>query len=462
MNVNISEPVFDYTVVNAGETTSGKISVSVNGSDSDTPYTISGSLNLNAGGDVFTDNWDGSSVIDKGANAVTLNVNSGSIQTRIFGQRTAGTNVYGNVLFNINGGVLGKGTQQSADCNIISGLGEYVDEQGVKNPTVVIYGNNTVNIGTSDTSAAQPTIYGYITTQGGAIVKGNTCLNIMGGHITYESNTYSNVYGGPNYKGVVEGSVYVNISGGTIDRNVHGGGIADESAGKILGSSNITISGGTILGSVYGGYSGAGGSANGTNITLIGDGNNIRIDGVISGGNRGTDDCSLLGTKTLYIGNSQQAFTAAEGQAFEIQDLDVVRVSRGSSVAFSNDFSIDKLLVELGEGDSSAQLSISEGAQFNTLTLLSLSDFSFDESNSVNLTNVFGDNTGLVLASMQDNGTNLTVIDSNNREWSTTDITFGDDGSVSFYMGGQIPEPSACAAVFGALALALCAYRRRK
>ena len=131
-------------------------------------------------------------------------------------------------------------------------------------------------------------------------------------------------------------------------------------------------------------------------------------------------------------------------------------------MAFSNDFSIDKLLVELGEGDSSAQLSISEGAQFNTLTLLSLSDFSFDESNSVNLTNVFGDNTGLVLASMQDNGTNLTVIDSNNREWSTTDITFGDDGSVSFYMGGQIPEPSACAAVFGALALALCAYRRRK
>lgn len=463
VNVNISEPVFDYTAVNAGETTSGKISVSVNGSDSDAPYTISGSLNLNAGGDVFTDNWDGSSVIDKTANAVTLNVNSGTIQTRIYGQCTAGTNVYGNVLFNINGGVLGKGTQQSADCNIISGLGEYVDEQGVKNPTVVIYGNSTVNIGTSDTSAAQPTIYGYITTQGGAIVKGNTYLNIMGGHITHESNTYSNVYGGPNYKGTVEGSVYVNISGGTIDRNVHGGGIADENAGKILGSTNITISGGTILGDIYGAYSGAGGSANGTNITLIGDGSNIRIDGVISGGNRGTDDCSLLGTKTLYIGNSQQAFTSAEGQSFKIQDLDLVRVSRDSSVAFSNDFSIDKLVVELGEGssDSLAQLSISEGAQFNTLTLVSLSDFSSSDLNTVDLTNVFGDNTSLVLASMQDNGTNLTLIDSNNQQWSTTDLTFGDDGSVSFNLGSQIPEPSTYALIFGALALAFCAYRKR-
>ena len=424
--MNISEPTFDYTAVKAGETVAGKLTVNVNGSESDSPYTISGSLNLNAGGDVFTDNWNGGEVIDKTADAVTLNVNSGTIQTRITGQTSAGTNVYGNVVFNINGGVLGKGTQWTGDCNVIGGLGEY----NSTNPSVVIYGNNTLNIGSSSPDAAQPTIYGYITTQQGAIVKGNTYLNIMGGHITYESNTYSNVYGGPNYGGTVEGNVYVNISGGIIDRNVHGGGIIGAATGKILGSTNIVVSGGTILGDIYGGYSGEGGSANGTNITLIGDGNNITIGGVISGGNRGTDDCSLLGTKTLRIGTDGQGFVAADSQAFSIRDIDVVRITKDSKVAFSNDFSIDKLIVELNETALLAdglqpQLSITQDAKFNTLTLISSSDFSQDESNQLNLNSVFGDNTSVVMASMQNNGTNLTVVDSNNQEWTTKDLNYG-------------------------------------
>ena len=391
-----------------------------------------------------------------------MNVNSGTIQTRITGQTSAGTNVYGNVVFNINGGVLGKGTQWTGDCNVIGGLGEY----NSTNPSVVIYGNNTLNIGSRSPDAAQPTIYGYITTQQGAIVKGNTYLNIMGGHITYESNTYSNVYGGPNYGGTVEGNVYVNISGGIIDRNVHGGGIIGAATGKILGSTNIVVSGGTILGDIYGGYSGEGGSANGTNITLIGDGNNITIGGVISGGNRGTDDCSLLGTKTLRIGTDGQGFVAADSQAFSIRDIDVVRITKDSKVAFSNDFSIDKLIVELNETALLAdglqpQLSITQDAKFNTLTLISSSDFSQDESNQLNLNSVFGDNTSVVMASMQNNGTNLTVVDSNNQEWTTKDLNYGGDGMLSFNLGSQVPEPSTYAALLGVLAIAFAAYRKR-
>ena len=460
--VNITEPVSDYNVVQPGETTSGKITVNVNGSDSDSPYTISGSLNLNAGGDVYTDNWDGANVIDKTADAITLNVNSGTIQTKIFGQTVVGTNVYGNVVMNINGGVLGKGTQTTADCNILGGLGQYA----VTDPMIVIYGDNTLNIGSNDSGASQPTIYGYITTQQGAIIKGDTHLNIMGGHITYEENTYSNVYAGPNYGGTVEGNVYVNITGGTIDRNVHGGGVAGDTAGKILGSTNITISGGSILGDVYGGYSGEGGSANGTNITLIGDGSNINIAGVISGGNRGTSDCSLLGTKTLYIGNSSQAFVAAEGQAFEIQDLNVVVITKDSKVAFSNDLSINKLVVELNEtallADGQAQLTMTQGSKFDTLTLISSSDFSAGDPNYLDLNSVFGDNTSVVLASMKENNTALTVVDSSNQEWSTTDLNYGEDGSISFNLGTQIPESSTCAAILGLFVIAFAIYRKRK
>lgn len=55
---------------------------------------------------------------------------------------------------NINGGVLGKGTQTTADCNILGGLGQYA----VTDPMVVIYGDNTLNIGSNDSGASQPTI----------------------------------------------------------------------------------------------------------------------------------------------------------------------------------------------------------------------------------------------------------------------------------------------------------------
>ena len=71
------------------------------------------------------------------------------------------------------------------------------------------------------------------------------------------------------------------------------------------------------------------------------------------------------------------------------------------------------------------QLSITQDAKFNTLTLISSSDFSQDESNQLNLNSVFGDNTSVVMASMQNNGTNLTVVDSNNQEWTTKDLNYG-------------------------------------
>jgi hypothetical protein len=237
--VNITSPVKDYNVVPAGTTTSGKIVVNVNGSESDSPYTVAGTLNVNAGGDVFTDNWNGSAIIDSSADAITVNVNSGSIQTAILGQKTKGTKIYGNVVQNINGGTLGYGTQTTADCNIIRGFGTY----GATDNPVVIYGNNTLNIGSKDSNATQPTIYGYITSQQGAIVKGNTYINIMGGAITKYTGTYTNVFAGPSYKGVIEGSVYVNMSGGRVDSHIHGGGVAGANAGKIVKTA-ATICGG--------------------------------------------------------------------------------------------------------------------------------------------------------------------------------------------------------------------------
>ena len=75
---------------------------------------------------------------------------------------------------------------------------------------------------------------------------------------------------------------------------------------------------------------------------------------------------------------------------------------------------------------------------------------------------VFGDNTSVVLASMKENNTALTVVDSSNQEWSTTDLNYGEDGSISFNLGTQIPESSTCAAIFGLFVIAFAIYRKRK
>ena len=93
---------------------------------------------------------------------------------------------------------------------------------------------------------------------------------------------------------------------------------------------------------------------------------------------------------------------------------------------------------------------------------MSSTDFSSDESNTLDLNSVFGDNASYVLASMQEHNTNLTVVDSSNQEWTTKNLNYGDDGTVSFNLGSQVPEPSVYAAVFGALALAFALSRKRK
>ena len=451
---NITSPVKNYTVVPAGTTTSGKIVVNVNGSESDSPYTVAGTLNVNAGGDVFADNWNGSDIIDSNADAITVNVNSGTIQTAILGQQTKGTKIYGNVVQSINGGTLGYGTQTTADCNIIRGFGTY----GATDNPVVIYGNNTLNIGSKDSNAAQPTIYGYITSQQGAIVKGNTYINIMGGAITKYTGTYTNVFAGPSYKGIVEGSVYVNMSGGRVDSHIHGGGVAGANAGKILGSTNITISGGTIAGSVFGGYSGAGGSANGVNITLIGDGNNINIGGDICGGSRNTTDVSLLGTKTLYIGNSEQSFVGAEGQTFSAKQFDNIIVSSGSSIVFRNLEIYNDTIITL-EQPSVALFATTDSQQLsiNNLTVV-FEDRYFTEGDILTADDVAS--LGVVLSAMPE-GKSITLISVNSQTKEET-LSYATVGGNSIEVNVVVPEPAEWAMIFGALALGLALYRKRK
>ena len=98
---------------------------------------------------------------------------------------------------------------------------------------------------------------------------------------------------------------------------------------------------------------------------------------------------------------------------------------------------------------------------FEKLIVNFAEDFVEGESASVDLNSIFGSSTTVVLTALN-SGKEFSVSDSHS-EWNLDSVTFGDDGNVSFVVGSQVvPEPATYAAIFGALALAFAAYRRRK
>lgn len=109
--------------------------------------------------------------------------------------------------------------------------------------------------------------------------------------------------------------------------------------------------------------------------------------------------------------------------------------------------------------NTDAQVTLADGTKIDTLTIVG--DFEGAE-NSVSLNDIFGDSTGVVLSALENNATSMTVIDANGQEWTTENLIFDDNGNASFALGTAIPEPSTYATIFGAIALAFVAYRRRK
>lgn len=95
---------------------------------------------------------------------------------------------------------------------------------------------------------------------------------------------------------------------------------------------------------------------------------------------------------------------------------------------------------------------------FEKLQISFLEDFSSGSDVNLNLADIFGENAGVVAAALE-SGKEFTVIDANGNEY---EAEFDETGGSVIHIGGQIPEPSTYAAIFGALALAFAAYRRRK
>ena len=95
---------------------------------------------------------------------------------------------------------------------------------------------------------------------------------------------------------------------------------------------------------------------------------------------------------------------------------------------------------------------------FEKLQVSFSKDLSEGSDENFNFADIFGENAGIVLSALE-GGKEFTVIDANGNEYAAE---FDETGGGVIHIGGQIPEPSTYAAIFGALALAFAAYRRRK
>lgn len=95
---------------------------------------------------------------------------------------------------------------------------------------------------------------------------------------------------------------------------------------------------------------------------------------------------------------------------------------------------------------------------FEKLQISFSKDLSAGSDENLNLADIFGENAGVVAAALE-GGKEFTVIDANGNEYAAE---FDETGGSVIHIGVQIPEPSAYAAVFGALALVCAMYRRRK
>ena len=131
-------------------------------------------------------------------------------------------------------------------------------------------------------------------------------------------------------------------------------------------------------------------------------------------------------------------------------------VASDSSLAATTSMKVENLLSVASDSTVSAK-----DISFEKLIVNFAEDFVEGESASVDLNSIFGSSTTVVLAALN-SGKEFSVSDSHS-EWNLDSVTFGSDGNVSFVVGSQVvPEPATYAAIFGALALAFAAYRRRK
>ena len=297
--------------------------------------------------------------------------------------------------------------------------------------------------------------------------------------VSAKDSTITKMRGAFGTNTVVHGDTNIELSNTTITDKIYVG--SDTAA--IKGNANFVVNGGSIN-EIYGSYGTAdaqgvvGGNLNVSlkdaavnNVYLAGKGNallkgnatltltgNTSVSGIISAGGKEVSGFApeIKGDSVLALGSASDAYTGT--LAATIADFDRVEISNSeTNVAFENAFTVSVFQVA-----AQAKATLADGTDFSKLVLAFDSDFAQGDTGSVDLESIFGSSVSIVLSALQgETGATLTVKDGSGQEWSLASESISGN-TISYEIGSAIPEPATYAAIFGALAMGLAVYRRRK
>lgn len=286
-------------------------------------------------------------------------------------------------------------------------------------------------------------------------VYGDTYITVSGSDTVLGKHLYA----GSERGSIIEGDAHILVDGATIKGDIYGGGYGIEQNGAkevaiIKGNSFTTLKNATVNGTVFAAGKGALASIEGNStVTVIGTELNVSR---ISGGGEGQilNDAEMGkgtvgGISILTFGNADESFNGTvSAQIDEFDRMEILNTN--SNVTFTNAFEVETLSVQ-----ADTSVTLADGTLVERLNIVFDSDFVEGDTFSYDLGEIFGDSLTVVASAIETEG-DFTVTNASGDEFFAQYI----DGNT--IIGSMVPEPSTYAAIFGALALAFVAYRRRK
>lgn len=279
---------------------------------------------------------------------------------------------------------------------------------------------------------------------GSALVNGD----VFGGSVVYIN------YDGSDASANIGGATNIVVSGGTVTGNILAGSyvqneLSDKKAQASVSSANITISKGEIGGDIYAGGYGEGSVIEGAStVKFIGNSSDIKFSGTVYGS--GVNSALVQGDTQVAFGDAENSFSGSFAGGIENFDRLII-ANENTNVTFEKAFNVEVLSV-----DSGAQATIADASSFGELNIAFLDgDFGEGSVFAFDLGAIFGDSESLVLSALEGES-KLTLTNSYGETF------LANYANESFEVLQAVPEPSTFAAIFGSLALAFAAYRRRK
>ena len=292
-------------------------------------------------------------------------------------------------------------------------------------------------------------------------------------YLTFNSGTIStDIAGGSDlryqHQGDIGGSTNLTINGGTIGGNVIAGGLltSGDTNKHSLTSANLTINASdsankiSIGGKIFGLSNAGKEQAESVNILFTGNGENLNFTGTVSS----IESSSYSESMTWYasakervisFGDATNAFTGKFNGTIENGKIDgtnqfnELSIGKSSSVEFTQEFDLD----------------IDTLSIFSDAEVLGNATINVEDTLNIFISNAFSETElvldlgeSIVLSSEAQN--NVSIFHEDGSVFEGAEFAY--DAETNSFAISNVPEPSTYAAIFGALALAFAAYRRRK